>query len=162
MPVKLEHRAKCKTQPLLEYQAKQMMMRHVADGHGGGGVAADRVVDVEVLPEAVQRQVLPRGCSVDQFQSFKLDWDWYAEKYRSQLREEHGKEDVFRLNYLVNYELLVSIPAPLEAAIYRARSYTVNTQHYRSARKIGPKSEFGPFGQNGPNFLHWSKKPKNS
>ena len=59
MPVKLEHRAKCKTQPLLEYQAKQMMMRHVADGHGGGGVAADRVVDVEVLPEAVQR---PRSC----------------------------------------------------------------------------------------------------
>ena len=26
-----------------------MMMCHVADGHGGGGVAADRVVDVEVL-----------------------------------------------------------------------------------------------------------------
>ena len=87
MPVKLEHRAKCKTQPLLEYQAKQMMMRHVADGHGGGGVATDHVVDVEVLPEAVQRPVLPRGCSVGQFQSFKLDWDWYAEKYTSQLRE---------------------------------------------------------------------------
>ena len=45
MHVKLEHRAKCKTQPLLEYQAKQRMMRHVADGHGGGGVAADRVVN---------------------------------------------------------------------------------------------------------------------
>ena len=91
-------------------------MRYVADGHGhgGGGVAADHVVDVEVLPEAVQRPVLPRGCSVGQFQSFKLDWDWYAEKYRSQLREEH----VFRLNYLVNYELLASIPAPLEHAIY--------------------------------------------
>ena len=47
--------------------------------------------------------------------------------YRSQLREEHGKEDMSRLNYLVNYELLASIPAPLEAAIYRVRSYTVNT-----------------------------------
>ena len=66
-----------------------MMMRYVADGHGhgGGGVAADHIVDVEVLPEAVQRPVLPRGCSVGQFQSFKLDWDWYAEKYTSQLRE---------------------------------------------------------------------------
>ena len=53
-----------------------MMMRYVADahGHGGGGVAADHIVDVEVLPEAVQRPVLLWGCSVGQFQFFKLDF----------------------------------------------------------------------------------------
>ena len=48
-----------------------MMMHYVADahGHGGGGIAADHVVDVEVLPEAVQRPVLLRVCSVAKYDS---------------------------------------------------------------------------------------------
>ena len=38
----------------------------------------------------------------------------------------HGRDEL-RLNYLLNYELLASIPPLMEGTIYRARDYLVDT-----------------------------------
>ena len=59
--------------------------------------------------------------------SFNLDWDRFVEEYWSQLKGEYGKEDEPRINFLLNYELLASIAAPLEDTIYWARLYIVDT-----------------------------------
>ena len=75
-------------------------------------------VEVEATPEAVCRPVLPRGCSVEQFKSFHMAWSLYTKEFRSQFEETYWEADEVRLNYMLNYELLSSIPASLEQAIY--------------------------------------------
>ena len=118
---------KYKTPALEPHQALQLLNRHRADAHDVGEALVDKV-EVEITPETVCRPVLPRGCSVVGFKSFNMAWALYAEKYRSQYLDQHPWEvDELRLNYLLNYELLSSIPPLMEGAIYRARNYLVDT-----------------------------------
>ena len=116
------------TPPFLQHQVTQLLDWHRADAHDveGAEVVNDHDVQVEAVPETDCKPVPLRGCRVGQFKSFHMAWDLYAEKYRSQLKEQHGEVDELRLNYLLNYELLSSIPAPMEKTIYRARAYMVD------------------------------------
>ena len=89
-------------------------------------VDKDTEVEVEDTPVMVCRPVLPRGCSVEQFKSFHMAWSSYAEEFRSQFEETYREVDEVRLKYLLNYELLSSIPTSMEHAIYRARAFMVD------------------------------------
>ena len=102
----------------------ELLDMHRADAHGfqGTEVINDLNVKVEVLPETVGKPVFHRGCSVGQFKSFHMAWDWSAEKYRSWFKGEPGEEDEHMLNDQLNYELLACIPATMEKAIYKADS----------------------------------------
>ena len=74
------HGTKYKTPPLPQQYALQLMEMHRACAHGLGGVEIvnDRGAQVEYLPEPVCKAVLHRGCSVEEFKSFNVDWDKYA------------------------------------------------------------------------------------
>ena len=87
---------------------------------GGLGGAPD---GEEVQPGEVQRPVLKRGCSVKQFNSFKLDWDKFSEQYKSRYREEHEEEN----GYMINYQLLDCLPRPIEDEIYKILPLGVET-----------------------------------
>merc|ERR1719470_19418 len=67
------------------------------------------------------------GCSVEQFKSFNMAWTVYAEEYRSAYLDQYLEVEEWTLQYLLNYELLSSIPTQMEEAIYRARAYMVDT-----------------------------------
>ena len=66
----------------------------------------------------IQSPVLPSGCSMKQFNSFKLEWDQFSEKVWSRYKEEHELEDKNQLTFRLNYQLLACVPAPVEKEIY--------------------------------------------
>ena len=117
-----------KTPALEPTLAMEMLKIHRADAHGLGGAESvyDCDAQVEALPEPVCQAVLHRGCSVEEFKSFTVDWDKFAAKYSSWFTEQPGEEDEYMLNDLLNYHLLACIPAPMETAIRTNRSNTVD------------------------------------
>ena len=112
-----------------ETVCKPVLLRRCSVGQfKSSQVDKDSEVEMEATPETDCRPVLPRGSSVEEFKSFNMAWALYAEKYRSQYLDQHPWEvDELRLNYLLNYELLSSIPPLMEGTIYRARDYLVDT-----------------------------------
>ena len=117
-----------KTPPLPQQYALQLMEMHRAVAHGIGGaeVVHDRDAQFEYLPQPACKAVLHRGCSVEEFKSFNVDWDKFAEKYSSWFTAQPGEEDEYMLNDLLNSHLLGCIPASMETAIRKDRSYTVD------------------------------------
>ena len=119
---------KFKTPPLSQHEALQLLKIHRAIDHGlrGAEIIYDCDAQVEALPEPVCQAVLHRGCSEEEFKSFTVDWDKFAEKYSSWFTAQPGEEDEYMLNDLLNSHLLGCIPASMETAIRKDRSNTVD------------------------------------
>ena len=61
--------------------------------------------------------------SVKQFNTFKLEWTTYARMLRSRCREY--MLDQYKVNYMLNYELLASIPNTVVDTISKAMGYKI-------------------------------------
>ena len=62
--------------------------------------------DEEVQCGEVSCPVLPWGCSITQFNSFKYAWDNFSKQYKSKNEQD---ESQYVINYQMNYQLLDSI-----------------------------------------------------
>ena len=84
----------------------------------------NREFDEEVQCGEVSCPVLPWGCSITQFNSFKYAWDNFSQQYKSRNEQD---ESQYVINYQLNYQLLDSIPGLLEDEIYKDLGYRVET-----------------------------------